>query len=302
MSKTEYSRILVKRSSQVGSVPTIPATSEIDNTWLDTDLLIGEMFINTVDDRIWYRSSTGIIEIIGGSAETVTTLVDNGDGSITYTNEDGTPVTLNGIIGKDLHNSVLNPTTAHDGNVLTWDDASSKYRLAPASVPVVHTYSIAGRWSFNGDLWRGTSSTNSINGTTHSTQYFNRSFPFGSDANADGGVGTFPHTNGSLFGHVMPANCTLTRIDALVYNAISTMELAVGVLVYRLNGSNNMEMIDSAVVSGSIGGSDSALFGLQLASPISLLRGDSIVYVMASETTQTTTRYCPASITITTEQ
>ena len=66
MSKTEYSRILVKRSTQTGVEPTIPSTPEIDNTWLDTDLLIGEMFINAADDRLWFRSSNGINEMVVG--------------------------------------------------------------------------------------------------------------------------------------------------------------------------------------------------------------------------------------------
>ena len=63
MAKTEFSRLVWKRSSTTGVEPTIPSDETISEDWLTTDLLIGEGFINTVDERIWYRSSNGIVEI-----------------------------------------------------------------------------------------------------------------------------------------------------------------------------------------------------------------------------------------------
>lgn len=62
--KTEFSRIVQKRSSVVGVVPTVPTGTTIDNTWLDTDLLIGEVFINVADDRYFVRTDNGIVEIL----------------------------------------------------------------------------------------------------------------------------------------------------------------------------------------------------------------------------------------------
>lgn len=61
--KTEYSRLRLKRSGITGVIPTIPSGNTIDNTWLSTDLLIGEGFMNAVDDRLWYRTVNGIIEV-----------------------------------------------------------------------------------------------------------------------------------------------------------------------------------------------------------------------------------------------
>ena len=61
--KTEYSRLRLKRSGQTGVEPTIPTGTTIDNTWLPTDLLIGEGFLNTVDDRLWYRTNNGVVEV-----------------------------------------------------------------------------------------------------------------------------------------------------------------------------------------------------------------------------------------------
>lgn len=63
MSKTEYSRLLLKRSTFPGITPTIPTGTTISNTWLTTDVLEGELYLNSADDRLWVRTSNGIQEI-----------------------------------------------------------------------------------------------------------------------------------------------------------------------------------------------------------------------------------------------
>jgi len=55
----QESRIIIKRSVVPGVVPTIPDTNDhTDNTWLSTDLYPGELFINTADDKVWFRGAT----------------------------------------------------------------------------------------------------------------------------------------------------------------------------------------------------------------------------------------------------
>ena len=61
--KIEYSRLVMKRSTVTGVVPTVPTGTTIDNTWLSTDILIGEMFANVEDERLWYRNNSGITEV-----------------------------------------------------------------------------------------------------------------------------------------------------------------------------------------------------------------------------------------------
>jgi len=60
---TEYSRLLFKRSTVAGVVPTVPTGTTIDNTWLTTDIMVGEIFMNTADDRLWIRGDSGVKEI-----------------------------------------------------------------------------------------------------------------------------------------------------------------------------------------------------------------------------------------------
>lgn len=61
--KIEYSRFRFKRSTILGVEPTIPTATTIDNTWLNTDLLIGEGFINVEDDKFWFRTNNGLVEV-----------------------------------------------------------------------------------------------------------------------------------------------------------------------------------------------------------------------------------------------
>lgn len=76
-------RFLIKRTDISTIVPTIPSgvTDVNDHTaggWLDTDIYVGEMFINVQDNRIWYRGNSGIIELntASGGSSLFTDLLD----------------------------------------------------------------------------------------------------------------------------------------------------------------------------------------------------------------------------------
>jgi len=68
----QYSRLLIKRSSETGATPTINtgSTDHTDGTWIATDIYDGEFFLNTSDDLLWVRTSNGIlpIQLSGGSS------------------------------------------------------------------------------------------------------------------------------------------------------------------------------------------------------------------------------------------
>lgn len=60
----QNSRILTKRSTTGGVVPTIPASDDhTDGSWLTTDIYKGELFINLVDGIVYSRDNNGIIII-----------------------------------------------------------------------------------------------------------------------------------------------------------------------------------------------------------------------------------------------
>jgi hypothetical protein len=64
LDKTEYSRLVIKRTTETGSVPTIPPLSAITlNQFTPTDIMVGEFFENTVDDKLWLRTENSILPI-----------------------------------------------------------------------------------------------------------------------------------------------------------------------------------------------------------------------------------------------
>jgi len=65
MPNVKNARLLMKRSNVPGESPTIPATQDHrDGSWRATDLYEGELFINLADDKVFYRSPSGIKEIV----------------------------------------------------------------------------------------------------------------------------------------------------------------------------------------------------------------------------------------------
>ena len=74
--KTEYSRLLLKRTGISGEVPTIPPiTATTLNEFDATDLFVGEMYVNTADDLLFIRTDSGILPI-SLSGSTGTTIPD----------------------------------------------------------------------------------------------------------------------------------------------------------------------------------------------------------------------------------
>jgi hypothetical protein len=57
-------RILIKRSTNTGEVPTVaPSNDHTDGTWDALDIYTGELFFNVQDSKAWFRSNSGIIEL-----------------------------------------------------------------------------------------------------------------------------------------------------------------------------------------------------------------------------------------------
>ena len=69
MSKIEqYSRIINHAISTSGAVFTVPTSNDhTDETWLATDLYVGEFGVNVTDDKVYVRTSNGIIPVATGS-------------------------------------------------------------------------------------------------------------------------------------------------------------------------------------------------------------------------------------------
>lgn len=70
----QFSRLVNHRVTTAGQTFTIPTSNDhTDETWLATDLYIGEIGINVTDDTIYMRTNNGIIQIATGTSSTGTT-------------------------------------------------------------------------------------------------------------------------------------------------------------------------------------------------------------------------------------
>jgi hypothetical protein len=85
MATVQHSRILIKRATTTGVVPTLPASDDhTDGTWLVTDIYPGELFLNLVDERIWTRFDSGIVELLDTSSISDTVFGAGWNGDTTH--------------------------------------------------------------------------------------------------------------------------------------------------------------------------------------------------------------------------
>lgn len=98
---TQDSRILIKRSTTTGVVPTVPSSNDhTDGTWIATDIYKGELFFNQADGIMFTRDDSGIVTIGGNSDSAIYSQ------SVSITSDEilqlnSTPKTLvSGVTGK----------------------------------------------------------------------------------------------------------------------------------------------------------------------------------------------------------
>jgi len=99
---TQDSRIRLKRSTVTGAVPTVaPSTDHTDGTWSVNDVYIGELYLNDADQRLFVRSSGGVLEIATGGGELKQAQVTLTTAQVLALNS--TPITIvAGITGKEI--------------------------------------------------------------------------------------------------------------------------------------------------------------------------------------------------------
>jgi len=79
MAKIEqFSRLINHRVTTAGQLFTIPTSNDhTDETWLSSDLYIGEIGINVTDDKIFMRTNNGIVQIATGTSSGSTSSLAN---------------------------------------------------------------------------------------------------------------------------------------------------------------------------------------------------------------------------------
>jgi len=72
----QFSRIIQHRLTGEGVVFTNPTSNDhTDGTWDSTDLYIGEIGINVTDDKMFFRTNNGIVEVGNGSTSSISSQI-----------------------------------------------------------------------------------------------------------------------------------------------------------------------------------------------------------------------------------
>lgn len=65
MANIQNSRLIIKRSSTPGDVPTVgPSNDHTDGTWTDLDIYNGEFFINEPDSKLFFAADGSIVSVM----------------------------------------------------------------------------------------------------------------------------------------------------------------------------------------------------------------------------------------------
>ena len=99
---TQDSRIRLKRSTVAGAVPTAaPSADHTDGTWSVNDIYIGELYLNDADQRLFVRTTNGVLEVATGGGEIKSTQLTLTAAQVLALNS--TPITIvAGISGKEI--------------------------------------------------------------------------------------------------------------------------------------------------------------------------------------------------------
>jgi hypothetical protein len=121
--KIEYSRLLIKRATETGVTPTIPTGTTL-STFTNTDLFVGELFLNTTDENLWVRTDNGILQILNSgytSSIFATGFTYDNANTLTISNNNGSSLStsINTMTGLTVNGAFSATTLFGDGSGLT---------------------------------------------------------------------------------------------------------------------------------------------------------------------------------------
>ena len=107
----QYSRLINHRVTTGGQKFTVPTSNDhTDETWLATDLYIGEIGINVADDTVYMRTNNGIVQISASSSSATSSQaiwVQSGSNIQLGSTYSANAVTPNGLYYTDLGSTTV---------------------------------------------------------------------------------------------------------------------------------------------------------------------------------------------------
>lgn len=116
MSKTvKGARVRLKRSDTPSDIPTIPTNDDHTTGWLDTDIYIGEIFLNTSSNApaMWFRDTSGTTKVAVMDRNTGKLPIESLPINVTkITNNFTTSITITNTITQGTQYIVINDTSS----------------------------------------------------------------------------------------------------------------------------------------------------------------------------------------------
>jgi len=150
---TQDSRIRLKRSTVAGAQPAAaPSADHTDGTWGVNDVYVGELYLNDTDQRLYVRTTGGILEIATGGGELKRVQITLTAAQIKGLNS--TPITIvTGIAGKEIqvvnasiHLKYLSETYATNTN-MALKASSAGATITQAQIDISQTTDTLGAFS-----------------------------------------------------------------------------------------------------------------------------------------------------------
>jgi hypothetical protein len=260
---TDDTRITIKYSTITGQEPTIPLSDDhSDGTWLPTDIYIGEIFMNSQDDKLWVRTDNGITPIGGTSGSTFSFIGDyvhisggTYSGTVYAPTFSAGGITASYIISDLFEGGTFNGTFIGDGSGLTGIVADWLGGTVSNPVHFVNTVDLNNTTYLNGDITTTNGYIN-ITSDTWVTGGVSASYFIGDGS----GLTNIPlGTQSDIYTETAALSgnsIVFTRNDTATYNVDLTPLLAtqsIGLITWdEITNSLNVELVGGEVISTTI--------------------------------------------------
>jgi hypothetical protein len=252
--KTEYSRLLIKRATETGVVPTIPTGTTL-STFTNTDLFVGELFLNTTDENLWVRTDNGILQILNSgftSSIFATGFTYDNANTLTISNNNGSTLqtSINTMTGLTVNGAFSATTLFGDGSGLTGINSGDIF-VTGFTYDNANKLTIVSNSGASLNAFINVMTGLTINGAISATTYQN--LPIDPDNYVTGGTFssntlTLDRQNGSV---------TITGFTSDIYTTGFTYNNA-NTLTISDNGGNNYSATINTMTGLTINGAISA--------------------------------------------
>ena len=254
--KTEYSRLLIKRATETGVVPTIPTGTTL-STFTNTDLFVGEFFLNTTDENLYVRTDNGILQILNSgftSSIFATGFTYDNANTLTISNNNGSTLqtSINTMTGLTVNGAFSATTLFGDGSGLTGINSGDIF-VTGFTYDNANKLTIVSNSGASLNTFINVMTGLTINGAISATTYYNVSSNFQYEIHVSQVDGNDTTGDGSLLNPV----ATITKALTLLTGSRKT------IIVHPGGYSENVTVAsgNTTIATSELTGANTVLYG-----------------------------------------